>query len=230
MVNYCVVCKQHFGVLILKFLLNQISTHNMASLENIITRLRIMVLCSSYSAYQQSDTLKLLPWNCHWSPVWRKRWQIIKILSHASKSPFLFFCSVLIVLATLWSCCVKFSLNRFTAQKMTNFQNTVRRLIIIVLSLSYDAYHQYVNLEPLLSKFPGISLRPKRWPICKVLSHASQSTFSPSLLVPLTKPTFWNSYFKILVEAHYEENDDWFPKYCQTPRNHRFQEVFCCWS
>ena len=39
-----------------------------------------------------------------------------------------------------------------------------------------------------------------------------------------------NSYFKILVESHYEGNDDQFAKYCQTPRNHRFQEVFCCWS
>ena len=44
------------------------------------------------------------------------------------------------------------------------------------------------------------------------------------------KPTFWNSYIKILVEPHYEGNDDQFAKYCQTLRNHRFQEVFCCWS
>ena len=29
----------------------------MASLENIVTRLRIIVLCYSYSAYQQNDTL-----------------------------------------------------------------------------------------------------------------------------------------------------------------------------
>ena len=44
---------------------------------------------------------------------------------------------------------VKFSLNRITAQKMTNLQNTVRRLIIIVLSLSYDAYHQSVTFKLL---------------------------------------------------------------------------------
>ena len=37
-----------------------------------------------------------------------------------------------------------------------------------------------------------------------------------------------DSYFKILVESHYERNDDQFAKYCQTPRNYRFQEVFCC--
>ena len=66
--------------------------------------------------------------------------------------------------------------------------------------------------------------------MCKVLSHASQSSHSPSFLVPFIKPTFWNSYFKILVEPHYEGNDDKFAKYCQTPWNHRFQQVFCCWS
>ena len=46
-----------FGVFTVKFLLNQFTTHKMASLEeNIVTRLRIIVLCYSYSAYHQSDT------------------------------------------------------------------------------------------------------------------------------------------------------------------------------
>ena len=66
--------------------------------------------------------------------------------------------------------------------------------------------------------------------MCKVLSHASQSSHSPRFLVLFIKRTFWNSYFKILVEPHYEGNDDKFAKYCQTPWNHRFQQVFCCWS
>ena len=48
--------------------------------------------------------------------------------------------------------------------------------------------------------------------------------------MPFIKATFWNSYFKILVEPRYEQNDDIFAKYCQTPGNHHFQEVFCCWS
>ena len=48
--------------------------------------------------------------------------------------------------------------------------------------------------------------------------------------MPFIKPVFWNSYFKILAESHYQRNDDQFAKYCQTPRNHRFQELFCCWS
>ena len=70
----------------------------------------------------------------------------------------------------------------------------------------------------------------KNRPMCKVLSHASQYSYSASFLVDLIKTTFCNSYFKILVKPHYEGNDDQFAKYCQTPRNHCCQEVFCCWS
>ena len=61
LVCLCVSCKQHFGVLAVKFLLNQITTHKMASLENIVTPIRIIVLCYSYSAYHQNETLELLP-------------------------------------------------------------------------------------------------------------------------------------------------------------------------
>ena len=38
LVYFCVLCTQHFKVLTVKFLLNQITTHKMASLENIVTR------------------------------------------------------------------------------------------------------------------------------------------------------------------------------------------------
>ena len=62
------------------------------------------------------------------------------------------------------------------------------------------------------------------------MSHESQSSFSPSFLVPFIKPTFWNSYFKILIKPHYQGYDDQFTKYCQTPRNPHLQKVFCCWS
>ena len=104
LVSLCVSCKQHFGVLTVKFLLNQITTHKMASLENIVTRLRIIVLCSCYSAYHQNDTLELLPWNCHLTPLRHKTWPIFKVLSHESKLSFSFSYLVLIVWATLWSC------------------------------------------------------------------------------------------------------------------------------
>ena len=104
LVYLCVSCKQHFGVLPVKFLLNQITTHKMTSLEKVVTRLRIIVLCYSYSAYHEKDTLELLPWNCNLTPLWRKRWPICKILSHALKSSFSFSYLVLIFWATLWSC------------------------------------------------------------------------------------------------------------------------------
>ena len=93
----------HFGLLTVKFLLNQITTHKMASLENIVTRLRIIVLCYSYCAYHQNETLELSPWICHLTTLWRKWCRICKILSHALKSSFLFIYLVLIVRSTLWS-------------------------------------------------------------------------------------------------------------------------------
>ena len=102
---------------------------------------------------------------------------------------------------------VKFLLNQITTHKKNHFR-------------------KYCHILQLSRWSP---LGPKRWPICKVLSRASQSSFSPSFLVPFIKPTFWTSSFKILVEPHYKGNDDQFAKYCQTPRNHRSQEVFCCW-
>ena len=103
-VYLCVSCKQHFGVLTVKFVLNQITTDKMTSLEKVVTRLRIIVLCYSYSAYHKKDTLELLPWNCDLFPLWPKRWPICKNLSNALKSSFSFSYLVLIFLATLWSC------------------------------------------------------------------------------------------------------------------------------
>ena len=93
----------HFGLLTV----NQITTHKLGSLENIITCLKIIVLCYSYCAYDQNDTFKLSLWNCHLTPLWGKWWPICKILSHALKSSFLFIYLVLIVRATLWSCWCK---------------------------------------------------------------------------------------------------------------------------
>ena len=46
---------------------------------------------------------------------------------------------------------VKFLLNRIAAQKMTNLQNNVRRLVIIVVRFSYNnPYHHSVTLKLLL--------------------------------------------------------------------------------
>ena len=103
LVYLCVLCKQQFGVFTEKFLVNEITTHKMASLENIVTRLIIIVLCYSYSAYHQNDTLKDLPRNCHLTPFWAKRFQISKLPSHASESSLLSSYLVLSIIITFWS-------------------------------------------------------------------------------------------------------------------------------
>ena len=102
LVYLCVSCKQHFGVFTLKCLLNQIMTHKMASLENIVARLRIirsflLLWCLPSERHFRAFTVKL------WlNPIiWHKRRPICKILSHASKSSFSFSYLVLIMWATL---------------------------------------------------------------------------------------------------------------------------------
>ena len=61
LVFFCILCAQHFGVLTVKFLLNQNTTHMMDNLQNNVTRLRIIVLYYSYSAHHQNDTCELFP-------------------------------------------------------------------------------------------------------------------------------------------------------------------------
>ena len=94
----------HFGLLTVKFLHNQITTHQLTSLKNIVTCLKIIVLCYSYCAYDQNDTFELSPWNCLLAPLWRKWRPTCEILSHALKSSFSFIYLVVIIRATLGSC------------------------------------------------------------------------------------------------------------------------------
>ena len=103
LVYLCVLCKQQFGVFTEKFLVNEITTLKMASLESIVTRLIIIVLCYSYSTYHQNDTLKDLPRNCHLTPLRPKRFQISKLHSHASESSLLSSYLVLSIIITFWS-------------------------------------------------------------------------------------------------------------------------------
>ena len=68
-------------------------------------------------------------------------------------------------------------------------------------------------------------------------------------MVLTIRTTLWSSYVKLPLNAIttkriadfqnsvtrlwiivFIKNDDQFAKYCQTPRNHRFQKVICCWS
>ena len=94
----------HLGTLTLKFLLNPITKETMTNLQNTVKRLGIIVFRKCFAADHQSDILELLLLNLRRTPLWRKRWSICKILSHASKSSFSFSYLVLIVWATLCSC------------------------------------------------------------------------------------------------------------------------------
>ena len=125
---------------------------------------------------------------------------------------------------------MKFSLNPITAQKITNFQNTVRRLKIILLSLFFLLIIRASIWNPHGKNLADPRYDQKDDHIAKYCHKPSQSSYSLRSFMSFIKPVFWNSYFKILAESHYQRNDDQFAKYCQTPRNHRFRELFCCWS
>ena len=125
---------------------------------------------------------------------------------------------------------MKFSLKPITAQKITNFQNTVRRLKIILLSLFFLLIIRASIWNPHGKNLADPRYDQKDDHIAKYCHKPSQSSYSLRFFMSFIKPVFWNSYFKILAESHYQRNDDQFAKYCQTPRNHRFQELFCCWS
>ena len=78
---------------------------------------------------------------------------------------------------------LKFLLNRITKEMITNLQNTVKRLGIIVVRKCFAADHQSDILELLLLNSRRTPLWRKRLSICKILSHASKSSFSFSYLV-----------------------------------------------
>ena len=103
-VSWCLSSNRHFGTLTLKFLLNRITKETITNLQNTVKRLGIIVFRKCFAADHQSDILELLLLNSRRTPLWRKRWSICKILSHASKSSFSFSYLVLIVWATLCSC------------------------------------------------------------------------------------------------------------------------------
>ena len=104
LVFWCLSSNRHFGTLTLKFLLNRITKETITNLQNTVKRLGIIVFRKCFAADHQSDILELLLLNSRRTPLWRKRWSICRILSHASKSSFSFSYLVLIVWATLCSC------------------------------------------------------------------------------------------------------------------------------
>ena len=102
-----------------------------------------------------------------------------------------------------WTVTLKFLLNPVTKETMTNLQNTVKRLGIIVFRKCFAADHQSDVLELLL--------------------HASESSFWPRCLVPCIRTTFCRSFVKILAEPNCGSKDGQFIKHWHTPVNQRFQ-------
>ena len=79
-----------------------------------------------------------------------------------------------------WTVTLKFLLNPVTKETMTNLQNTVKRLGIIVFR---KCFHQSDVLELLLRNSRRTLLWLKIWPICKTLSQAFYLPFSAGLFV-----------------------------------------------
>ena len=118
---------------------------------------------------------------------------------------------------------LKFLLNPNTKETMPNLQNTVKLLGIIVLRKCFAAdeqsdvlellmcllftvfrwsicaYHVSNILESLLWNFYLTKLRLIRSPVWKILSHASESSFSATPIVLTIRTTLWNSYREIVT-------------------------------
>ena len=76
-------------------------------------------------------------------------------------------------------------------------------------------------------------IRPKRWPlskILKILSQASQSSFLANLMVLIITQTFRSSYGDILTLRSYETKYVQFRKWCQTLPSHCLQLALLCLS
>ena len=81
---------------------------------------------------------------------------------------------------------MKCSFTNIRTEKMANLQDTIRGLQIIAFILSYGGCYQSDDIFELLLSNPHLTLLPlKRWPICKIGSHVSESTFSTTLKVPI---------------------------------------------
>ena len=91
------------------------------------------------------------------------------------------------------------SLNPITAQNMGNLQNTATGLLFAVFRWSICAYHVSNFLEFLLWNFYLTKLRLIRWPVWKILSHASESSFSATPIALTFRTTCWSSYRDIVT-------------------------------
>ena len=111
---------------------------------------------------------------------------------------------------------VKILLNPITAHKTANLQNNVGRLIIIILSFSYNSYLQSVTFKLLWQKCRQTPKpKPKVKKFNKTILHVSKSSFSPCFVVLSIIVTFWSSHGEIVAEAYYCPQESQFARHCQ---------------
>ena len=94
---------------------------------------------------------------------------------------------------------LKFFLNPITKETMTNLQNTVTRLLFTVFRSSVFTNRVSKILKSLLWNFFLTNLRLIRWPVCKLLSHASESLICATPIVLTIRTTLWSSYREIVT-------------------------------
>lgn len=99
----CSSLEPQFGAVTVKFSHNRITTQKMASLQNGVRHLQIIVFKCCYDAYKESNIFELLRWNLHLTPLLPERCKICKRLLKTSKLLFSAAFMVLIIRATIWS-------------------------------------------------------------------------------------------------------------------------------
>ena len=107
---------------------------------------------------------------------------------------------------------MKLWLNPITARKITNFQNTVRCLKIILPSLFFLLIIRASIWSPYGKNLVDPPYDQKDDVIAKYCHKLRNLRIHLVFFMPFIKPIFWNSHFKILVESHYKGNDDQFAK------------------
>ena len=94
---------------------------------------------------------------------------------------------------------IKFPLDPILAQNMANLQDTLTGLILTVFRWSIFAYHVRNILKSLLWNFYLTKLRLITWLVFKILSHASESSFTATPIVLTIRTTLWSSYHEIVT-------------------------------
>ena len=133
----------------MKFLLNPTTAHQTANLQNTVRRITIILLLLFFLLIIRASI-----WSPYDKNLAEPRYdqnddQFAKYCHTALNLRFHFIFWCLSTKRHFGTLPLKFLLNPIEKETVTNSQNTVRRLIIIVLSLSYYAYHQSVSFKLL---------------------------------------------------------------------------------